>query len=103
MKYFFLISVLFCTSLAAQQTEYDLARVAYFSGRYEEALNGIQHCIDLDTANYQYLFLKGRTLENLYRYDEAIATQHKALRLNTNSIEARTALAALYLLSGQPN
>jgi len=102
MKYFFLISTLFCTSLTAQQTDYDLARAAYFSGKYEDALTAIQQCIDLDTANYQYLFLKGRTLENLYRYEGAIATQHKALRLNPNSIEARTALAALYLLSGQP-
>jgi len=102
MKYFFPFIIFFCTSLAAQQPEYDSARAAYFSGRYEEALTAIQQCIDLDTANYRYLFLKGRTLENLYRYDEAIAEQHKALRLNTNSIEARVALAALYLLSGQP-
>ena len=103
MKYFSPIFILFCTSLAAQQPDYEpAARVAYFSGQYEEALTAIQHCIDRDTANYQYLFLKGRTLENLYRYDEAIATQHKALRLNANSIEARAALAALYLLSGQP-
>ena len=102
MKYFSLFSILFCTSLTAQQTDYDRSWMAYTSGRYEEALTGINQCITNDTANYQYLFLKGKALENLYRYDEAIAVQQKALRLNPGSTEALSALATLYLLSGQP-
>ena len=81
MKYFFLISILLCSSLQAQQSCYDLARTAYFSGQYEEALTYIQQCIEFDTTNYQYFFLKGKTLENLYRFNEAIAAQKKALLL----------------------
>jgi tetratricopeptide (TPR) repeat protein len=102
MKYFFFICILLCTSLSAQQTDYDRAWTAYTSGQYEEALTAIQQCIALDTANYRYIFLKGKTLENLYRYAESIIAQQAALRLNTGSMEARAALAALYLLSGQP-
>ena len=102
MKHLSFFSILFCTSLTAQQTDYDRAWMAYTSGRYEDALTTIDRCIISDTANYQYVFLKGKTLENLYRYDEAIAAQQKALRLNPGSTEARSALAALYLLSGQP-
>ena len=102
MKYLFLISAFFCTLLAAQQIDYDQAWMAYTAGRYEEALTIIEHCIDGDTANYKYVFLKGKTLETLYRYDEAITTQQEALRLNPGSMEAQAALATLYLLSGQP-
>lgn len=103
MKYFFFACILFCTSLTAQQTDVDRALLAYTSGRYEEALVAIQSCITRDTANYRYTFLKGRILENLYRYDEAIAEQRKALRMNSGSIEAQAALASLYFLSGQPD
>jgi len=102
MKYFFPIGILFCTSLSAQQSCYDLARVAYFSGQYEEALISIQQCIELDTANYQYFFLKGKTLENLYRFDEAIIAQQKVLLLNPDAAEAQSALGALHLQTGQP-
>jgi tetratricopeptide (TPR) repeat protein len=102
MKYALFSFILLCTSLTAQQTDYDRAWIAYTSGRYEEALVAIQQCITNDTANYQFAFLKGKTLENLYRYDEAIATQRNALRLNPGSIDAQAALATLYLLSGQP-
>jgi len=102
MKYFFLISILFCTLLKAQHSDYEHAWTTYVSGRYEEALTAIQQCIDIDTANYQYIFLKGRILENLYRYHEAIITQQIALQLNPESVETRAALATLYLLSGQP-
>jgi len=103
MKYFSLISFLFCTSLTAQQTNDDIAWMAYTSGRYEEALTAIQQCIDRDTTQYHYYFLKGKTLENLYRYDEAIVAQQQALRLNPNSMESRAVLAALFFLSGQPS
>ena len=103
MKYIFSICcILFGASLAAQQTDYDLARTAYFSGQYEEALTYIQQCIELDTTNYRYFFLKGKTLENLYRFNEAIAAQQKALLLNPNAVEAKSAIGALYLQSGQP-
>jgi len=102
MKYFFLISILFCAALPAQQPDYDRVRMAYFSGQYEEALTEIEQCIANDTTNYRYIFLKGKTLENLYRYHEAIAVQQAALRLNPESLEARAALATLFLLSGQP-
>ena len=102
MKYLSFFSILFCTSLTAQPTDYDQAWMAYTSGRYEEALTTIDQSITNDTANYQYVFLKGKTLENLYRYDEAIAMQRKVLRLNPGSKEALSALATLYLLSGQP-
>ena len=102
MKYFFFACILFCTSLTARQPDDDNVLIAYSSGHYEEALIAVQQCIARDTANYQYTFLKGRILENLYRYDEAIAEQRKALRLNPGSVEARASLAALYLLSGQP-
>ena len=103
MKNIFLFSILFYTGLSAQQTDYDLAWTAYTSGRYEEALTAIQQCIDSDTARYQYYFLKGRILENLYRYDEAIVAQQLALRLNPANVETRAVLAALFLLSGQPS
>ena len=102
MKYFSLTSILFCAVLSAQQPDYDRARTAYFSGQYEEALTEIEQCIAHDTANYRYVFLKGKTLENLYRYSEAITAQEAALRLNPESVEARAALATLFLLSGQP-
>ena len=102
MKYFFPICILLCTSLSAQQPEYDRAWTFYTTGQYEEALTAIQQCIALDTTNYRYVFLKGKTLENLYRYADAITAQQAALRLNPGSLEARAALAALYLLSGQP-
>ena len=97
----FLLFILLCTKVSAQQ-DYEQAWGAYAAGRYEEALTAIEQCITGDTANYQYFFLKGRTLENLYRYDEAIVTQKRTLRLNPYSVEAQSALAALYLLSGQP-
>ena len=102
MKHFPLICILFCTSLSAQQPDYDHARMAYISGRYEEALIAIEQCIASDSTNYRYVFLKGKTLENLYRYADAIAVQQTALRLNPESVEARAALAALYIQSGQP-
>ena len=102
MKYLFLICILLCTSLSAQQPDYDRAWMFYTSGQYEEALTAIEQCIALDTANYRYVFLKGKTLENLYRYADAITAQQAALRLNPGSMEVRAALAALYLLSGQP-
>ncbi|MDR1172452.1 MAG: tetratricopeptide repeat protein [Bacteroidales bacterium] len=103
MKCIFFTCILFCSSLAAQQPDYDLAWIAYTSGRYEDALTAIQPCINRDTANYRYIFLKGKTLENLYRYDEAIAAQLQAARLNPESAEARSALGALYQLAGQPS
>ena len=102
MKYFFFICTVFCISLSAQQPEYDHAWMAYTSGQYEEALISIQQCIAHDTANYRYVFLKGKTLENLYRYADAITTQQFALQLNPESLDARAALATLYLQSGQP-
>ena len=102
MKYFFLICCLFCTSLSAQPSDYDRAWAAYTSGQYEEALVAIEQCIVSDSSDHRYIFLKGRTLENLYRYDDAIAVQYTALRMNPESVEARAALAALYYLSGQP-
>ena len=102
MKYFFLICILLCTSLSAQQSDFDRAWMTYTTGQYEEALTAIEQCIALDTANYRYIFLKGKTLENLYRYADAINAQQTALRLNPGSLEARAALAVLYLLSGQP-
>ncbi len=103
MKYLFTLSILLCTSLSAQQQDYDLVLTEYASGRYEEALMAIERCIIHDTTNYRYFLLKGRILENLYRYDEAIITQEKALQLNPDDgMEAQAALATLYLLTGQP-
>ena len=102
MKHLFLICILFCSSLSAQQPDYDRAWLTYTSGQYEEALFAIEQCIANDTANYQYIFLKGKALENLYRYADAITVQQKALQLNPDGMGARSSLAALYLLSGQP-
>ena len=102
MKYLFLIFILLCSSLSAQNVDYDRAWSAYSSGQYEEALSAIEQCIAGDTANYQYLFLKGKALENMYRYEEAIDTQQQALLLHPDGLEVRASLAALYLLSGQP-
>ncbi len=103
MKYLF-IGFLFCMPLAAQQSlEYDRAWNSFVSGQYEESLSAIQQCIARDTANYRYIYLKGKILENLYRFDEAITTQLQAARLNPESTEARSALASLYQLSGQPS
>ena len=101
-KYTSILSMLLCVSLSAQQPDYDRAWMAYTSGQYEQALMSIQQCIALDTTNYRHVFLKGKILENLYRYGEAIAVQQIALRLNPNSLDARAALATLYLSSGQP-
>ena len=103
MKNFFFVCILFCTSLTAQQTDYDRAWTEYASGRYEKALAAIEQCIALDTANYRSLFLKGKILENLYRYVEAIESQRKAIQLNPDGTEALAALAALYFLSDQPD
>ena len=102
MRYLFLICIFFCGLLSAQQADYERAWTAYTSAQYEDALIAIEQCITHDTANYRYVFLKGKTLENLYRYADAITAQQAALRLNPESVEARAALAALYLMSGQP-
>jgi len=102
MKYFFLICLMSCVSLSAQQPDYDHALVEYISGQYEEALISIQQCIAQDTANYRYVFLKGKALESLYRYADAITALQTALRLNPGSLDAKAALATLYLHSGQP-
>ena len=102
MKKVSLLCFMFCTTLTAQQADYERAWAAYTSGRYEEAFMAIEQCVALDTGNYRYLFLKGKSLENLYRYGEAIAAQQKALKINPDGMEAQAALASLYLISGQP-
>ena len=103
MRYFFFSYIIFCASLAAQQTDYERAWDAYTSGQYEEALTAIEQCLTGDTSNYRYVFLKGRTLESLYRYDEAIVALQKALLLYPDGREAQAALATLYLVLGQPD
>jgi len=108
MRFFFVICTLFCISLSAQQvqqaqqTEYDRAWMAYITGQYEEALVSLEQCIEQDSTNYRYIFLKGKALENLYRYADAIAAQHIALQLNPDGLDAMAALGALYHHSGQP-
>lgn len=103
MKYFiFLCSLVLSISVSAQQADYDRAWAAYTSGRYEEALISIQECIAADSTNYQYVFLKGKVLENLYRFADAIDAQQTVLSMNPGGLDATAALATLYLQSGQP-
>ena len=97
MKY-----LLFFALFSAQQSDCERALVEFASGLYEEALVSMQQCIAHDTTNYRIFFLKGRTLENLYRYNEAITALQKAFQLNPDSRGAKSALASLYLTSGQP-
>ncbi len=96
------ICLLFCGQLLAQNTDYDKAWQAYAFGNFEDALTLIQQCIYQDSTNHRLIYLKGKTLENLYRYDEAIVAQRKVLQLDAENIEAKSALAALYQQSGQP-
>jgi len=102
MKHSFYSVILFNTFLWAQQPDCDRAWTEFASGLYEEALTSVEQCIASDTTNYRGFFLKGRTLENLYRHNDAITALQKALRLNPDSRETKSALASLYLFSGQP-
>jgi tetratricopeptide (TPR) repeat protein len=97
------ICFLFCTTLYAQNKNYDQAWELYISGQYEEALRKIHLYIEEDSTHYRSYFLKGKVFENLYRYDHAILSYQRALRLNEKSTEAKSALAMLYLQSGQPH
>ena len=104
MKYFIITGLLlFCSSLLAQQSDdCERAWIEFSSGQFEAALTSIEECISGDTVNYRRLFIKGRILENLYRYSDAINVQQEAHQLNPDGMEAKAALAALYLISGQP-
>jgi len=103
MKFFFLTSVLFCSVLSAQEADCERALSEYVSGQYEEALTSIELCIADGTTNYQYFALKGKILEKLYNYKDAIIAQQKAFQLNPESKEAQATLASLHLISGQPD
>jgi tetratricopeptide (TPR) repeat protein len=72
-------------------------------GQYEEALPTVQQCIETGGDDYRLLLLQGKIQESLYRYDRAIDSYSQALRLNDEVSEIKSALAALYLKSGQPN
>ncbi len=98
MKHF-VVCFLCCTSLFGQNTDRDKAWQLYMQGNSEEALTVVQHC--KDTADYRTAFLKGKILESMYRYDDAMVAQQTALRLNAESVEARSALAALYAQTGR--
>ena len=104
MKYLVVIIILLCSSLSAQQPDdCERAWIEFSSGRYEDALTAIERCFVLDSTNYRSFFLKGRILENLFRYNDAINAQEKAHQLNPEGIEVKAALASLYFISGQPD
>ena len=102
MKHLFYSVVFICALLSAQQPDCDRIWTEFISGQYEEALVSIDQCLAHDTTNYRTFFLKGRVLENLYRHNEAVTALQKAIELNPDSREAKSALAALYLFLGQP-
>lgn len=100
MKHF-IIFLFLCPALYAQ-TCYDKAWEAYTFGNYDNALEVIRECTGSDPVNHRLFFLEGKVLEGLYRYEQAIASYMRVLQLNSESMEAKSALAALYLQSGQP-
>ncbi len=97
MKYLLTLFCLVGMSLYAQTADYEQAWKLYINGQYEDVLT----IVPQDHADSRCLFLRGKVLENMYRYEEAIATQQQALQINPAYKEAKVALAALYQMAGQ--
>lgn len=49
------------------------ASVLYYARQYHEGLQQCRKALDLDPASWRVLFIKGRILEQLGEWDEAIA------------------------------
>ena len=99
----FLTAVLlsFTVALHAQNGDYEQGLALYNTGRYDEALIRFKTCANHEKTDFRCLYMAGKTLENLYRYDEAIEMQRLALRLAPETKEVTAALASLYMQSGQ--
>ena len=72
------------------------------SERFEESIPYIKKSLRLSpTAGSQYLVNLGGAYRFLGRYDEAIETYEKALKVQPDYVPARVALAAAYALAGR--
>jgi tetratricopeptide (TPR) repeat protein len=102
MKNIIILSLLTGTVLHAQTKE-DTAILwkLYTDSRYEDMAMLAGRCLSQDSSNYQYAYLKGKAMEGMFRYKDAIEAQRLALRLSNGNADAMSALAGLYLASGQ--
>ncbi|MDR2562507.1 MAG: tetratricopeptide repeat protein [Prevotellaceae bacterium] len=91
----------FTISLYAQNGDYEQGLMLYYTGRYDEALIRFKACAEREKTDFRCLYMSGKTLENLYRYDEAIEMQELASKLSPEAKEVIAALASLYMQSGQ--
>src|SRR5688500_17524591 len=88
MKSLFAFLILFYTSmtLSAQtkQENYNKALELYDKENYKSALQKINQALLLDSANIDYLLLKGNTLTKLKQYNDAYATFSIIIELQPN-------------------
>jgi tetratricopeptide (TPR) repeat protein len=75
---------------------YNLAKMAYTKGRYEEALGWIQKSLAKYNRSLLAFNLQGLTLEALERLDEAVASYQLALKLVPNEPNVQYNLGVAY-------
>ena len=71
-------------------------------GKYQEAIEKFQECLDLETHNQNYnstiLFNKAVALSKLSKHDDAIKDLDEALVINPDYLKAQAKRAELYLI-----
>jgi tetratricopeptide (TPR) repeat protein len=69
-------------------------------GKLEEAVAAYQESIAIDPSFTEAMHGLARALQDLQRYDEAIAVAHKITELDADDVLAHTSLSVLYQKKG---
>ena len=90
------------TDAARQLAEehYDIALDAMADGEEEKALSEYQAAVAADPTFTEAMHGLARALQNLERYDEAIAVAQRITELDPDDVMAHTSLSVLYHCKG---
>lgn len=72
-----------------------------YLGKYEEAINGYDMVLEIDSENVGALNNKGIALGGLGRHDEAISYMYKALEIEPKSVHVLNSLSGAFFEHGQ--
>lgn len=87
------------TRPTSQEVIVALANNELWSDNPQAALDILNKALKDDPKNEEYLYLKARALNNLKRYDEAIAVLNQLLSINPNNDKAKSLLTSVKVAS----
>jgi tetratricopeptide (TPR) repeat protein len=101
----FLLTASFCFAQAQSQTQtspsqeqiYEQAKKLFEQGKYEEAIDRLDHAIEQDPKDKKAYVLRGASYDSIGQYDQAIADYTRAIEIDPEFVAAYNNRGSVYI------